>query len=127
MSEPATTSRAITDIFVHPKLFLAVDGVHSIPRFDTTALIIAGAVAVVFMGLGLPAISALWKEIIFYKMSGWDFKRDSNVLIYRQKEFVTRFWFIPLGIIKLLFHFNKILMMLIVVIPLGVGAIRSFS
>jgi hypothetical protein len=108
-------------------ILAAVDGVFSVPRGDAITLTIAGVVVTIFLALGLPAIPALIREIKFYQSCGWDFRRDSGVFIYKQKEFASRFWFLPVGLIKLLYQTNRILIMLIVVIPLGVGAIRSFS
>jgi hypothetical protein len=113
--------------FFYFSILAAVDVIHSAPKGDVVTLSIAGIVTIIFLALGLPAIPALLRGIRFYHACGWDFKKDSGVFINKQMEFVSRFSFLPVGLVKLLYHTNRILMMLIVVIPLSVGAIRSFS
>jgi hypothetical protein len=114
--------------FSFGRLFLAVtSGTNSLPKGDAATLLVASAVAVIFLCLGLPAIPALFREVKFYHGCGWDLRRDSGASIYKQREFVSRFSFLPVGLVKLLYHTNRIFMMLIVVTPLGIGAIRSFS
>jgi hypothetical protein len=86
----------------NPEILLAA--VH--PVGGTPALVLYGAIAMLMLRLGIPAISAFFREFKFYSACGWDFNQDSGIQIYRQSDYVRLFGFLPLGVIKLLYHFS---------------------
>ena len=80
-----------------------------------------GDVAALFIVIGLTAIPGLLRELRFYKNAKWDFSQDSGVHIFRQNEAKQKFSFIPLGILKLLYYANRLLLMFIVSGPIILG------
>ena len=74
-----------------------------------------------FIAIGLTAIPGLLRELRFYRNAKWDFSQDSGVRIFRQDEARKRFSFLPLGILKLLYYVNGLLLMFIVAGPIILG------
>ena len=93
----------------------------------TPAYLIAGLVVAIVLLIGLPAIPKLLRELAYYRANGWNLNLDSKIPIYRQEDFIRKFGFLPLGLVKILYYTNRILLMCIVVIPLAVGAWRGLK
>jgi hypothetical protein len=85
------------------------------------AYFLIGAVAILFIAIGLTAIPGLARELRFYRNANWDFSQDSGVQIFRQDDARKKFSFMPLGILKLLYYANRLLLMFIVAGPIILG------
>jgi hypothetical protein len=82
-------------------------------------------VIILFLIIGLSAFPAIYRELIFYNQNHWNMKADSGSKIFAQDDYQRRLFFLPLGIIKLLYHASRIVMMLSMA-PLAAAIIRHF-
>lgn len=87
---------------------------------------VAGLVVIIFLYVGVSAVGPLLREITFYRSKKWDFLQDSGFQIYDQQALQRRFSFLPIGILKLLFYLNRLIIMFIVVVPLVYGLSREY-
>lgn len=55
------------------------------------------------------AFPLIVKEIFFYHKMGWNFQKDSGNKVFAQDQMITKFRFLPPGLVKLLILFIQII------------------
>jgi hypothetical protein len=61
------------------------------------AILILGTLII----FGASSLPILFRELIFYYHSRWDFSQESSNLVFMQKSMRATFWFIKIGYLKL--------------------------